>query len=175
MHKTGHKPARAGPAMPPACRDTMQARNREQRVPLLSNPLLQQEAPMAITRNVADITTRIGDFLTGAHGDRSGALSVLNDILGPLPAPEHPSMLENRAEAVGLLPVIHAWQIHDKSPPTDEETIHTLFHPAELARFSTQTGLSELAAMNILREMLPTAVRHRAVTAQASRAAPPVQ
>jgi len=130
---------------------------------------------MAITRNVAHLTTRIGDFLTGAQGDRSGALSVLNDILGPLPAPEHPSMLENRAEAAGLLPTIRAWQEHAQSQPADEATIHALFRPAELERFSTQTGLSEPAAMNILREMLPTAVRHRAVTAQASRAAPPVQ
>ena len=130
---------------------------------------------MAITRNVAHITTRIGDFLTGAQGDRSGVLSVLNDILGPLPAPEHPSMLENRAETAGLLPTIRAWQDNDTPAPADEGTIRALFRPVELERFSTQTGLSEPAAMNILREMLPAAVRHRAVTAQASPAAPPVQ
>ncbi|MCE2563627.1 YidB family protein [Komagataeibacter sp. FNDCF1] len=130
---------------------------------------------MAISRNIAHITTRIGDFLTGAQGDRSGALSVLNDILGPLPAPEHPSMLENRAEDAGMLPVIRAWQEHDQNPPTDESTIHALFRPAEIERFSTQTGLSEPAAMNILREMLPMAIRHRAVTAQASRSAQQVQ
>ncbi|WP_102323805.1 hypothetical protein [Komagataeibacter saccharivorans] len=122
---------------------------------------------MTISRNVSDITTRIGDFLTGALGDRSGAVSVLNDILGPLPAPDHPSMLENRAEAQGMLPLIRTWQAQDNPEPADESTIHALFKPVEIERFSTQTGLSGIAAMQILREVLPIAVRHRALSARA--------
>ncbi|MFT9165824.1 MAG: hypothetical protein ABF504_12175, partial [Komagataeibacter saccharivorans] len=104
---------------------------------------------MTISRNVSDITTRIGDFLTGALGDRSGAVSVLNDILGPLPAPDHPSMLENRAETQGMLPLIRTWQAQDNPEPADESTIHALFKPVEIERFSTQTGLSGIAAMQI--------------------------
>ncbi|MBV1829690.1 hypothetical protein HNW77_01540 [Komagataeibacter sp. AV436] len=122
---------------------------------------------MTISRNVTDMTTRIGDFLTGAQGDRSGALSVLNDILGPLPAPDEPSMLEHRAEEAGMLPLIRSWQEHDKAPHADESTIQALFRPTELERFSTQTGLSQQAAMKILREMLPSAIRHRALNARA--------
>ncbi|GAB6968577.1 hypothetical protein JCM25156A_26150 [Komagataeibacter kakiaceti JCM 25156] len=124
---------------------------------------------MKISRNVTDITTRIGDFLTGALGDRSGAMSVLNDILGPLPAPGHPSMLEQRAEAVGMLPLIRAWQEQDNPEPADESTVHALFRPVEIDRFSTQTGLSGMAAMKILREVLPLTVRHRALSARSDK------
>ncbi|ARW15752.1 hypothetical protein KOEU_35330 [Komagataeibacter europaeus] len=120
-----------------------------------------------LTGNISDMTTAIGDFLTGAQGDRSGALSVLNDILGPLPAPDEPSMLEHRAQEQGMLPLIRTWQERDNTSVADESTIHALFKPAELQRFSSQTGLSERAAMNILRDLLPSAIRHRAINARA--------
>jgi len=76
-------------------------------------------------------------------------------------------MLENRAETQGMLPLIRTWQAQDNPEPADESTIHALFKPVEIERFSTQTGLSGIAAMQILREVLPIAVRHRALSARA--------
>ncbi|GAN55147.1 hypothetical protein [Tanticharoenia sakaeratensis] len=115
--------------------------------------------------------TALGDFFTGARTDHSGLLSILNQIMGHLPAPGAPSTLEQRAEPHGLIPELRRWQAGEPGVYASESTIRTLFHPDELARFSRETGLSPPAVMDILRELVPACVRIRA-KAMADRAEP---
>ncbi|MCG4255312.1 hypothetical protein [Acetobacter senegalensis] len=78
---------------------------------------------MKIKDHITSAATQVGDFLTFAKQDESGLLSVINDILGPVPQPDHPSKLEERASAAGMIDVIRYWQATDKAPPATEEEI----------------------------------------------------
>ncbi|GAN59268.1 hypothetical protein [Acetobacter cibinongensis] len=118
---------------------------------------------MTLTNAVTSAASQVGDFLTFATQDESGLLSLLNDILGPLPQPGHPSKLERRAEHVEMLPVIRGWQAQDKAAPATEEQIRQFFTPEELATLSKETGLSETATMSMVQELLPRCVRRRAL------------
>ncbi|WP_256940570.1 hypothetical protein [Acetobacter indonesiensis] len=120
---------------------------------------------MKIKDHITSAATQVGDFLTFAKQDESGLLSVINDILGPVPQPDHPSKLEERASAAGMIDVIRYWQATDKAPPATEEEIRQFFIPSELTSISDQTGLSEDATMSMLRELLPRSVRRRATNA----------
>lgn len=101
--------------------------------------------------------------MTLASQDVSGMLSLLNELLGPLPQPDAPSKLEQRANAVGMIEVIRTWQAQDEAPPATEAEIRQFFTPEEITRFSEETGLSDLATMNMLQNLLPRCVRRRAL------------
>ncbi|MFT8590719.1 MAG: hypothetical protein ABF746_05795 [Acetobacter orientalis] len=118
---------------------------------------------MSFTNAVSSAATQVGDFLTFAKQDESGLLSLLNDLLGPLPQPDHPSMLEQRARAVGMIDTIRYWQGADKAGPATEVEIKQFFTPDELERLSEETGLSEQATLAMVRELLPRCVRRRAL------------
>jgi len=115
--------------------------------------------------------TLIGDLITGARSDHSGLLSSINDVLGPLPAPGKPSILELRAERAGVLDMLRVWQHTAEKDKlrAPQDTIRVLFHPDEIRRFSTETGLSHPAVIDILTEMLPQCVHIRAEAMQRLR------
>lgn len=127
---------------------------------------------MSFTKAVTSAATQVSDFLTFAKQDESGLLSLLNDLLGPLPAPDHPSMLEQRARAVGMIDTIRYWQGADQAGPATELEIRQFFTPAELERLSEETGLSELATFAMVRELLPRCVRRRALHGPFAQSAP---
>lgn len=118
---------------------------------------------MSITNAVTNAATQVGDFLTFATQDESGLLSLLNDLLGPLPERDSPSMLEQRARAVGMIDIIRHWQRTEKAGPATEEEIKQFFTPAELQRLSVETGLSEQATLAMVCALLPRCVRRRAL------------
>lgn len=123
----------------------------------------QQGASMTFLNTVTNAITHVGDFITGAKFDRSGLLTALNEVLGPVPRPDHPSKLEKRAQAMGMIDTIRRWQSAPHSPPATEEEVRGFFLQEELDWFSEQTGLSDLATMKIIRKILPQCVRLRAV------------
>lgn len=118
---------------------------------------------MSFTKTVTDAATQVGDFLTFAQQDESGLLSLLNDLLGPLPEPDHPSLLEQRARAVGMSDTIRHWQQAEKAGPATEVQIRQFFTPDELERLSEETGLSGAATLAMVRALLPRCVRRRAL------------
>ncbi|RBM09736.1 hypothetical protein [Novacetimonas cocois] len=105
--------------------------------------------------------TRAGDFLTGATGDHSGLITVLNEILGPITRKDQPTRLEARSKTPEVFDTVSQWQQQDKPPATTESMIRTLFSDAEIRRFSDETGLSAPAAMEILKVIVPLCARDR--------------
>ncbi|KXV77655.1 alpha/beta hydrolase family protein [Acetobacter cerevisiae] len=118
---------------------------------------------MKITEQLTSAVTQVGDFMTLASKDVSGMLSVLNDLLGPVPQPNAPSKLEQRASAAGMIDVIRGWQAQDNAPPATEAEIKQFFTPEELTQFSNETGLSDTATLSMLQTLLPRCVRRRAL------------
>nr|WP_298795037.1 YidB family protein [uncultured Acetobacter sp.] len=118
---------------------------------------------MKITEHLTSAVTQVGDFMTLASQDVSGMLSVLNDMLGPVPKPDVSSKLETRASAAGMIETIRLWQKQDDAPPATEAEIRQFFTPDELDQFSHQTGLSNPATLNMLQTLLPKCVRRRAL------------
>ncbi|POF63822.1 hypothetical protein CFR73_02085 [Novacetimonas maltaceti] len=105
--------------------------------------------------------TRAGDFLTGATGDQSGLITVLNEILGPITRKDQPTRLEARSRTPEIMDMVSHWQVQDRPGPTTEAVIHALFSPEEIRRFSDETGLSAPAAMEILKDIVPLCARDR--------------
>lgn len=118
---------------------------------------------MKITEQLTSAVSQVGDFMTLASKDVSGMLSVLNDLLGPVPQPDAPSKLEQRASAAGMIDVIRNWQVQDDAPPATEAEIQQFFTPEELTQFSNETGLSDTATLSMLQTLLPRCVRRRAL------------
>ncbi|MFT9063129.1 MAG: hypothetical protein ABF430_04905 [Acetobacter persici] len=118
---------------------------------------------MKITEQLTSAVTKTGDFMTLASQDVSGMLSLLNDLLGPVPRPDAPSKLEQRASAAGMIDVIRLWQRQDDAPAATEEEIRQFFTEEELIRFSNETGLSATATLSMLQTLLPRCVRRRAL------------
>lgn len=118
---------------------------------------------MKITEQFTSAATQVGDFMTLASQDVSGMLSILNDLLGPVPRPDAPSKLEQRACAADMIQVIRTWQAQDNAPPATEAEIRQFFTPEELVQFSNETGLSEPATLSMLQKLLPRCVRRRAL------------
>ncbi|MFT8541307.1 hypothetical protein [Acetobacter sp.] len=118
---------------------------------------------MTFLNTVTNAITHVGDFITGATGDRSGLMTALNEVLGPVPRPDLPSKLEKRAQAMGMISTIRRWQSAPHSPPATEAEVRGFFLQEELDWFSEQTGLSDLATMKMIRKMLPQCVRLRAI------------
>ncbi|CEF57199.1 hypothetical protein [Acetobacter ghanensis] len=118
---------------------------------------------MTFLHSVTNAITHVGDFITGATLDRSGLLTALNEVLGPVPRPDQPSKLEKRAQAMGMTDTIRRWQSAPNSAPATEEEVRGFFLQEELDWFSEQTGLSDLATMKMIRRMLPQCVRLRAL------------
>lgn len=65
---------------------------------------------MTFLNSVSNAISSVGDFVTAAWFNKSGLLSALNEVLGPVPTPDHPSKLEQRAEAMGMISTIRRWQ-----------------------------------------------------------------
>ncbi|GBQ34173.1 hypothetical protein GOB83_03130 [Acetobacter fabarum] len=118
---------------------------------------------MTFLNTVSNAITHVGDFITGATGDKSGLMTALNEVLGPVPRPDLPSKLEKRAQAMGMISTIRRWQSAPHSPPATEAEVRGFFLQEELDWFSEQTGLSDLATMKMIRKMLPQCVRLRAI------------
>lgn len=118
---------------------------------------------MKFTEHLSSAVTQIGDFITQAKQNESGLLSVLNDLLGPVPKPGAPSKLQQRAAAVGMEDLIRLWQTQDDAPAATEEEIRQFFTQAELDNVSNETGLSDQATLSMLQTLLPTCVRRRAL------------
>ncbi|CEF42792.1 hypothetical protein ASN_3567 [Acetobacter senegalensis] len=127
---------------------------------------------MKLSEQITSAATQVGDFLTFATQDESGLLSVINDILGPVPQPDHPSKLEERAEAAGMIDVIRYWQTTDKARSATPEEIQRFFTKSELDSISEQTGLSEEATMSMMCELLPRCIRRRALHMSFTRSNP---
>lgn len=105
--------------------------------------------------------TRAGDFLTGATGDQSGLITVLNEMLGPITRKDQPTRLETRSRTPYVFDAVSQWQERDNPAPTTESMIHALFSPEEIRKFSEETGLSSPAAMEILKVIVPLCARDR--------------
>ncbi len=118
---------------------------------------------MTFLNSVSNAISSVGDFVTAAWFNKSGLLSALNEVLGPVPAPDRPSKLEQRAEAMGMISTIRRWQTAPHSPPASEAEVRGFFLQEELDWFSEQTGLSDTATMHIIRRLLPRCVRLRAL------------
>ena len=118
---------------------------------------------MTFLQTVTTAISQVGDFVTAATFDKSGMLTALNEVLGPIPRPDRPSKLEQRAQAAGMIGTIRRWQAAPKSPPATEREVRTFFLPEELDRFSEQTGLTDTATLRMVRRLLPICVRLRAI------------
>lgn len=92
----------------------------------------------------------------------SALLTILNEVLGPVPRPNHPSKLGRRARATGMLDTVRHWQEMQQDATATQQEVHALITRAELRIISEHTGLSGPHLLKVVRELLPHCVRIRA-------------
>ena len=92
----------------------------------------------------------------------SALLTVLNEVLGPVPRPDRPSKLDRRARAAGMLDTLLRWRESQQDACATPKEIRELVTRTELMACSEHTGLSGLDLQKAVSELLPHCIRIRA-------------
>lgn len=117
---------------------------------------------MLILYALKSVVRRKRKFVPSEPLSASTLLTILNEILGPLPRPNHPSKLGRRARAAGILDTVHHWQKMQQDATATQQEVRALITRAELRIISEHTGLSGLHLLKVVSERLPHCVRIRA-------------
>lgn len=103
---------------------------------------------------VSEKASHVADAATRAKGDHSGLVSLLQNYIG-LHGSEKHKRFHTRAKEAGLEHTISKWEHEAKVTPTCENTVRKLIPESEIKHFSKETGLTEHAVIEALREQLP--------------------
>ncbi|MBO1326873.1 hypothetical protein OQ496_03490 [Acetobacter suratthaniensis] len=117
---------------------------------------------MSFLHAVKSVVRRKRVVVPGTPLNTSALLTVLNEVLGPVPRPDRPSKLDRRARAAGMLETLLRWRESQQNAYATPKEIRALVTRTELMAFSEHTGLSGLDLQKAVSELLPHCIRIRA-------------
>jgi uncharacterized protein YidB (DUF937 family) len=117
---------------------------------------------MPILYALKSVVRRRKSIVPIAPLNTSALLTVLNEVLGPVPRPDRPSKLGRRARAAGMLDTVRHWQEMQQDATATQQEVRALITRAELRIISEHTGLYGLPLLKVVSELLPHCVRIRA-------------